>query len=790
MKLFEPIKIRNIEIPNRIVMPGMETNYGDEKGNITDKTIKYYQLRAKGGTGLITVESIFFDSVGRGTLNMLSIDSNKKIASLKKLVDVIKNEGARVIAQVYHAGIQSTSFIQGEQIVGPSDIPSKLTGVIPKPMTKKMIKKTVDGYATACQRLQKAGFDGVEIHAGHGYLLCQFFSPLYNNRTDEYGGGLENRIRFAIEVLHAIRKKCGDNFIICFRINGRDFIEGGLEVEEMAKIAKRLEEEGVDMINITAGVFDSPYYPVVPFMNQPRGVYSKYSAIIKKSVEKIPICVVGRINTPEIAEEILQDNRADMVAMGRAVISDPFLPQKTKDGRREEIIICTGCNACLNQILIEEQVACSNNPNLLGMYEDIKEAADKKKVLIIGAGPAGLEATVVAKLRGHEILLIEKDDKIGGNLVLGAQAPMKKESYNFIAKYNYLLKKFSINVKLSTPYSKDLLEEFRPDVVILATGSKPSIPEIDGLEGNYRLYTEDLSGNITEGENVALIGGGMVGIEVANFLSSKGKKITIFDENSVLGTDLYSLVGSEIVQRTHDDENIIAITDAVINKIDGKTIIGKQGQKEFSLQFDDIIITTVPTPSCDMESEIKQNISKVFKIGDCKKKTVRKILEAVAEGYEIGMTLETAEPLPSMDEITSGEGLRGEVVYKVKTAIFEIADIPNYLNVMIDICNSNEKIQKKSKKAILKFQFKIVPGPSYWININNGKFTTGEGELDDPDVTIEMNKNVAAGIFTGEVNAASAYMSKQIKFIGPLRHGMKFQTWTNAVKKELGLEID
>ncbi|NHJ46567.1 MAG: FAD-dependent oxidoreductase [Asgard group archaeon] len=790
MKLFEPITIRNIEIPNRIVMPGMETNYGDEKGNVTDKTIKYYQLRAKGGTGLITVESIFFDSVGRGTQNMLSIDSKKKIAGLKKLVDVIKSEGARAIAQVYHAGIQSTSFIQGEQIVGPSDIPSKLTGVIPKPMTKKMIKKTVDGYATACQRLQKAGFDGVEIHAGHGYLLCQFFSPLYNNRTDEYGGSLENRIRFAVEVLHAIRKKCGDNFIICYRINGRDFIEGGLEVEDMAKIAKRLEEEGVDMINITAGVFDSPYYPVVPFMNIPRGAYSEYSAIIKKAITKTPICVVGRINTPEIAEEILQDNRADMVAMGRAVISDPFLPQKAKEGRNDEIITCTGCNACLNQILIEEQVACSNNPNLFGNYEDISEADYKKKVLIVGAGPAGLEAALVAKIRGHEILLIDKDDRIGGNLLLGTEAPMKKESKFFIKKYKYLMKKYKVKAKLSTPFSMKLLEEYQPDVVILATGSKPSVPDIKGLKDNYSLYSEVLSGHITEGKNLALIGGGMIGIEVSNFLSKKKKKITIFEESPALGGDLYSLVGSEIVQRTIDDKNITVMTDVIFEKVRGTTISGKQADKDFKLEFDDIIITTESSPANELESEIKQYISHTFKIGDCKKKRPRKILEAVAEGYEIGMTLETAEPPPSLEDITTGEGIQSLVVYKVKAQTFELADIPDYLQVMVDICNNNEKIQKKSKKSDLNFQFRIVPGPSYFIKISNGNFTTGEGELDSPDVTIEMNKSVAAGIFTGEVNAASAYMSKQIKFIGPLRHGMKFQTWTNTVKKELGLEVD
>lgn len=790
MKLFEPIKLGKVEIKNRIVMPGMETNLGDENGNVTPQIIEYYKLRAKGGTGLLIIEGLFFDKVGRGTLNMLSIESNKQIKGLKLLAETIHAYDAKILGQLYHAGIQSTSFITGEQIVGPSNIPSTVIGVIPQPMTKKMIKDVTKGYAEASARLQKAGFDGVEVHAGHGYLLNQFFSPLYNDRTDEYGGTLENRTRFAVEVSRAIRKKCGENFIICFRLNCEDFIDGGLLVNEMGLIAQKLSQVGANLLNITGGIFDSPYYPVVPFMNRPRGLYSKYSKTIKQFVRRIPICVVGRINTPEIAEEILQDNRADMVAMGRAVIADPYFPQKVLEDKRQEMIVCPACNACLNQILIDEKLACAINPNIFGRYRDIEPTKKSCKVLVIGAGPAGLEASLVAKLRGHDVLLIDDQDKIGGNLHLADIAPMKKESGNFLTKYLHLTKKYDIDIKLSTPYSKEILDEFKPEVVILATGSVPSIPNINGIDvENYKTYAEILRDENPSGVKFAVIGGGMIGIEVSNYLSSKKKQITIFEENAVLGTDLYSLVGSEIVQRTLDDDRILVVTDAVIKNIDGRIISGTHKSKDFAFVFDEIVVATEPTPYSDLEIEIKKHVPKVFKIGDCKKNRVRKIFDAVKEGYEIGMTLETVEPPPLLDEIGLGEGLRGSVIHKVKTSAFDIEDIPDYLEVLVEICNSNDKIQKKSKKSALKFQFKIVPGPSFWITIDKGKFTTGEGELDSRDVTIEMNKNIAAGVFTGEVNAASAYMSKQIKFIGPLRHGMKFQQWVNTVRKELGFEI-
>ncbi|MFW9922385.1 MAG: FAD-dependent oxidoreductase [Candidatus Thorarchaeota archaeon] len=789
MKLFEPITINGIELRNRIVMPGMETNFGNEHGELTEKNFAYYELRAKGGAGLIIIEATYFDKVGRGTLNMLSIDKDSKIPKFKKLAETIKKHGAKAFVQIYHAGIQATSFLTGEQIVGPSDIPSKLTGVIPKPLSKKMIKKIIKGYVDASYRLKQAGFDGVEIHAGHGYLLNQFFSPLYNNRTDEYGGSLENRMRLAVEVLRAVKKKCGNNFVICFRLNCQDYIKGGLEVEDMAKIAAKLDQEGIDMINITAGIFDSPYYPVVPYMNQPRGVYSNYAAIIKKSVKNAVVCVVGRINTPEIAEEILSSGKADMVAMGRALITDPFFPQKVMEGRREAMKICPACNACLNQILIEEKLLCAVNPNVIDVYENIPKTENKMRILIIGAGPAGLEAATVLKIRGHEVLLIDKNDKIGGSLNIASAAPIKNEMKNVILNYHYILEKYGIEIKLNTPFSNEILEEFQPDAIILATGSKISVPQINGLEAiKYYNFHEVLNGSVPEGERIIVIGGGMIGIEVTDYLVNKGKRISLIEENAVIGADLYSLVGSELVQRIYDEKNVKVYTDTVIKSINDSKMACTCKGNELELQFDDIVLALEPKPNTNLEELLKKIVPKTFKIGDCKKRNVRKLLEAVSDGYEIGLTIETLEPEIIIEHLTSQGSLKDTVVSKVKNGSFDIEDIPDYLQLLIKICNENSKIQSKSKKTNLKFQFNILPGPSFWIQITNGKFTTGKGSLTNPDVVIEINKNIAAGIFTGEVNAASAYMSKQIKFLGPMRHGMKFQSWTNAVKKELNLE--
>ncbi|NHJ86848.1 MAG: FAD-binding protein, partial [Asgard group archaeon] len=610
----------------------------------------------------------------------------------------------------------------------------------------------------------------------------------FNKRTDEYGGSLENRTRFAKEVLHAVRKKCGTNFIIIMRLNCRDYIEGGLEIDDMATIACEIEkEEIVDIFNITAGVFDSPFYPVVPYMSIPRGVYSEFSKIIKEKLVKTPVSVVGRINTPEIAEKILLENRSDMVTVGRALIADPFFPQKISENNLKDIRYCIGCNACLNQIMIEEPVACAVNVNFLGTDEDIQKTTEKKKILIIGAGPAGLETARVCAIRGHDVQLIDKASKIGGSLNAASSSPLKNEIKHLINYYDNELSKLNVKINLETTFSESTLESFKPDIAVITVGSECLLPEIKGLvEKGYYSYKDVLKGKIPDGKRIAILGGGMIGLDVADYLADKDKEITILEESKALGSDLYALVGVEVAPTTLKHTNINAELDFTIAEIKNNEIIGKREDQEIAIGFDDIVIALAKKTDFIYEEDLIEKISKVFKIGDCKKP--RKIKEAIEEGYNLGLNIDTAKGIELMDMQSDNENdIKQIIIRKIKDSSFNISDIPLYLEVMVEICNTNEKIQKKSSKIKLQFQFSIENGSNYWIKITNGHFTTGEGKLAEADVSIIMQKSIAAGIFTGEVNATSAYMRKQIKFLGSMRHGLKFQQWTNAVTEELGL---
>jgi len=788
MKLFEPFQLNQITLKNRLLMPGMDTNFGDEEGNIPDKLIDYYELRAKGGIGLIVVEGAYFDKLGAGTATMLSIDSNKRIPKFKELVNTIKKHGAHTLLQIYHAGAQASSYMIGLQAVAPSAVPFEMSGEMPVPLTTKQISKIVKGYGAACLRAKKAGFDGVEIHAGHGYLLNQFFSLRTNKRTDEYGGqNFENRTRAAVEIIREVRKKCGNDFIIGFRLNGSDYIPEGLEIKDVIQIAKILEREGIDLINITGGVFDSPRFPVVPYMNYPKGCFADNAKLVKDSLENTTVAVVGRINTAEVAEEILQNNKADLVAIGRAVIADPEFPNKVKSNHTESIRTCIGCNACLNQIMTEQPVLCSINPNLTASDETIGVSENPQRILVVGAGPAGLEFSRVAKLRGHDVLVVEKEDSIGGSLKYAKAAPMKEEVQNLIDYFEYVIKKLQINIKLSTPFTEGVLKQFDPEIVVLATGISPKLPDIKGIkESNFKYYSEIFGGNVPKGQKIVILGGDMIGLELAEFLSCANKELTLLSENKRLGTDMYSLVAREVIPTIEEDDKTDVMLETTVLEIKKNKIIATQDEREVIIDFDELIITSAQ-PSLESELIAKNNVKRVFKIGDCKEVHPRKILDSTQEGYELGLIVETEEAdVLYSDDLDVKEGdLKSLMNIKIKRRTFTNDDIPSYLDLLTQICNENEKIQKKNKKTKLLFQISIGEDIHYFIKIENGVFSTGEEIVENPDVTIIMDSSIASGIFAGTINAASAYMAKELKFEGSMMLGLKFRAITDAVAKEL-----
>ncbi len=643
MKLLEPFTIKGVTLRNRIVMPAMDTNMGDEDGVIYEELMDYYETRAKGECGLIIVEAAYFTKRGSGTETMLNISDDDRVDDFAELVARITAHGSQAMLQIYHAGCQASEFMTGHTPEAPSDVPFELSGEIPEPLTKERIAELVDGYAQASRRAQEAGFVGVEIHAGHGYLLNQFLSKINNKRDDEYGPqSLENRMRMHLEVLHAVRDICGDDFIIGFRLNGSDYREGGVEVEEVALVARRLEDEGADLIHITGGTFDSPRFPTVPYMNYPRGCFVTAAAVVKEALDHIPVIVVGRINDPAFAEQVLVDGKADLIAMGRGLLADPELPKKLREGRPETIRLCIGCNTCLNRILTEDEVDCAINANIVG-GEEIEPADEAKKVLVVGAGPAGLEAARVAACRGHEVLLIDKRARIGGALVLAAAAPMKVEMSNYLAYHEQMLADHDVQVRLNTEFTPELLAEFAPDALILATGTVPLVPPIPGLDAQpHYVYDEILGGGeVPAGQNVAIIGGGMVGMEVAEFLSHRGKKVTIVEMLKKLGDNIYALVRKEVVPLMEEDENLtIHLQTKVEEVLPGRLRALTDAGAELFIDFDDLVMATGAKPHCDADEEALQaQVPLVVKIGDCKKKTARKMYEAVHEGYNAAMKI-------------------------------------------------------------------------------------------------------------------------------------------------------
>jgi 2,4-dienoyl-CoA reductase-like NADH-dependent reductase (Old Yellow Enzyme family)/thioredoxin reductase len=640
MKLLEPLTVKGHVIPNRIVMPAMDTNFGDDEGTINPESYDYYELRARGGTGMIIVEAAYFVKRGAGTETMLCIDNDEAIAEFEPIVECIKKHGSVPLLQIYHAGLQSSSFMTGETPQAPSAVVFELSGEVPDPLTNEDIWELVAGYADAAERAQKAGFVGCEVHAGHGYLLNQFLSKLTNLRTDEFGPqSIENRGRMHVEVLRAIRERCGEDFLICFRLNGNDYREGGVQPEDAAQLAVMLENEGVDFIHITGGTFDSPGFPTVPYMNYPKGCFLDAAWTVKQALKKTPLIVVGRINTVEFAEQVLQSGKADLVAMGRALIADPSIGRKAAAGKPETIRVCISCNNCVDRILIEEEVDCAINPDILKDDEDLEPADEPKHVLVVGAGPAGLEAARVCRLRGHRVTLVEQRAKIGGQLQEAAAAPMKIEINNLIRFHEQMINDLGVELRTGEKFTTEMLGELQPDVVLLATGSTPVVPPIKGLaEHGYLMYDRVLiHGVVPEGENIVLIGGGAVGIEVAEMLAHLGKKVTIIEMLKNLAADIEALVRKEVVPLIEGHPNITALMRTTVEEVTATAVIGKNTAGEtVEVPYDAIVVAVGVRPFCDVdEDEIAPTGAEVYKIGDCGQKRARNIRLAVHNAYEV-----------------------------------------------------------------------------------------------------------------------------------------------------------
>ncbi|MBF0498011.1 MAG: FAD-dependent oxidoreductase [Deltaproteobacteria bacterium] len=654
MKLFEPIRIGAIEVQNRLVMAPMTTHFGAE-GYVSDQMIRFYERRARGGVGLISVEDGIVDCpIGNNTDHPLAIDSDRYLPGLAKLAAGIRNQGAASIMQISHAGRRAGQIASdngclkrtgGRLPVAPSALAHPSPGhVVPKPLAADEIQNIITRFEQSAERAVRAGFDMIGLHCAHMYLCGQFLSPWSNKRTDEYGGSLENRMRFVLEIVKRIRTTVGANVPIVCRMNGKE-PEGGNTPEELAAIAVALEHAGADALHISVGfasvLWDKDFIPAEATIGMPEGCIVDLAAAIKRAVS-IPVIAVNKIRHVQFAEQVLQENKADMIALGRPLLADPDWPLKARQNRAEDIRPCISCcQGCVGNIEKGRPITCMSNPQL-GRENELPmsqaQAARKKKVLIVGAGPAGLEAALGAATRGHNVTIWERNQAVGGKLQLAAAPPGKEEFTELLDYLDRAARKQGVKIALGKKADSAAIKRFGPDVVVLATGSRPVLPaQLKFCQGaSFIPATEVIGGYKPIGPTVAIIGGGMVGLETAKMLSSQGHAITVFEMLDDIGTDMPAIIRIPLLLELRE-KGVKLLPRTPVRELSAEGISWENERTRGVLKVDTIILATGEKPDDGLQRELEGVVERVYLVGDCKRPG--NMPAAIADAYSVGLEI-------------------------------------------------------------------------------------------------------------------------------------------------------
>lgn len=620
-----------------MIMSPMETHLCDAEGFVTEELIAYYRERALGGVGYIIVENTAIDPAGRVNDGMLCIYNDKFIPGLKRLVNGIHEIGGKIMIQLSHAGKEALPYYTGLEPVSPSAIPSPLTKQVPKELTIEEIQSIVHKFAEGAARAAKAGFDGVEIHMAHGYLVNQFFSPESNVRTDDYGGDTVRRSRFAKEIVESIKKCTPIDYPVVCRISADEYTDKGLKLEESKEIARILETAGASAIHVSACNYASAFYNI-PCYYLEEGCFIHLAEGIK-SVIKIPVLAVGRIVNPAMAEGMLEENKADLIVFGRTLIADPHFPNKVREGRIDDIRTCLSCNRCIESIS-DKKLICTVNP-YIGKegIPHLQKTSRPKKILVIGGGPAGLSAAHTLSVRGHNVTLWEKEPQLGGSFRYASMAPKKEPMRKFLDYLINLVKKTNTSIHLNTEATALSIKQFAADVVVLAHGANHVPAEINGAQANGVLNVKRAFISADSlGNNIAIVGGGPEGCELADFLASKGKKITVIEMRRVLGLELVAHPRYHVCERLKKMGAHLYINTKVTEVGHDYIIISRRREPDQKLEgFDAIVIPTLHQSNNTLALSIQDFVPEIYTIGDAVKG--RTALEAVAEGVEIGIRL-------------------------------------------------------------------------------------------------------------------------------------------------------
>lgn len=636
--LSSPVRIGGLELKNRMVMPAIGTGYAYADGSVTQRLIAYHAERAKGGVGLIILEATYVHPSGKGFKNQPGIYSDRLLPGLRRLVDAVHAQGAKIAIQIYHTGQQTTSAVTGQPIVAPSALPCATIGEVPKELTKEEIAFLVRAFAEAAQRAKAAGFDAVEVHGAHGYLINQFLSPLANKRTDKYGGSLENRMRFPLEVVRAVRRAVGPDYPVLYRLSADEKISGGLTLEETKVFARRLEQEGVNALHVSAGIYESIAWFMQP-MYLPRGCLVDLAQGIKSAVN-LPVIAVGRINDPDLAEEILAAGKADLIAFGRQLLADPETPKKVLEGRPEEIRRCIACcQGCIEELFQGGAIRCTINARTGFERESpLEKAVKPRKVLVVGGGAAGMEAARVAALRGHQVTLWEKESQLGGQLPLAYTPPQKGEIAGLRDYLTKEMERLGVQVKLNQKATLEAIRQEKPDAVVLATGARPAGLNLPGgKEQNVVTSWEVLKGKVQVGKKVAVIGGGMVGCETAEYLAEKGHQVTVLEMLTKVAVDASPLVGPWLVERLKI-LGVEIITEAKVKAFQQGTVVySQQGQDKKVSDVETVVLAVGSLAEDGLAREMEGSGIDYYVIGDAV--SPRRITQAIYEAMRVGQEL-------------------------------------------------------------------------------------------------------------------------------------------------------
>ena len=635
--LFSPFRFKDLTLKNRIVLPALASFLIEDDGSITEKTVNHYRLRAAGGPAMVITEACAVSQEGIVSNHQARIYDDRFIKGLSKIARAIKSEGAIPAIQIHHAGRQTSAKIIKQKPLSPSPLRCPTIRGDVEPLTIEGIQILVEKFGDAGVRAMEAGFELIEIHGAHGYLINQFFSRFSNIREDGYGGNTGGRARFAREVVLEIRRRLGAEFPLSFKISAQEFVSDGLTVEESIRILKILVNAGIDIVQVSAGNDATPEWICQPsFMK--KGCLVGSAERIRKALD-LPVMTVGRINDPLMANKIIETGKADLVCIGRGLMADPKMPKKAMQGRFDDIRTCIACNTCMESIFRKGRVECLVNPALGREKElEIRLVKTPKKVMVIGGGPGGLNAAWVATRRGHDVQLFERQPQLGGQLKLGSVSNFKRELLNMIRFQKRQLERFKVQCHLDHEVTAEIIKQVNPDVVVLATGSVPLVPSVEGIESEIVVSIHSiLNSNRPLPKRTTIIGGGAAGCEIALHLSEYGSPVAIVETLPKIGGNLETMTKKILIKKLKEN-NVRIITESKLLKVEdnGVVIIDKNKNETF-IKTQRVVIAVGYQSDNRLYDQIKSFGYEIHRIGDCLE--ARSAKEAIYEGMVLGCSI-------------------------------------------------------------------------------------------------------------------------------------------------------